>query len=352
MNRRPPAGVRAGAVIRTQPTDWLGDKGFVGGTNDADTSLVHIGAREYDPTIARFISVDPLLELDKLQTLSGYSYAANNPVAFSDPTGLGLDDGTGHTEREDGKPGQGDGRPRHSVGGELTDNDVDAFTNPVNDTENFITRTAKKHLGTGRKYEEWRKYYQSRISTFPGHDPTEMELMAAAADSCAEAGAIECPPALRETFQDIETYRVLVGVPSEVGGYEGLPRSPGEGVKPPNGIETPPRTAGCTRCFLAGTDVLIADGSTRAIEKIRVGDEVLATDPYTGETGARKVLQVIITEDDKRFNELTVRTEQGDGKLIATYEHPFWVVAERRWVEARTTCLRVGCRSWSTTAIA
>ncbi|WJY53603.1 hypothetical protein QRN89_29650 [Streptomyces chengbuensis] len=30
--------------------------------------MTHIGAREYDPTIGQFISVDPLLELDKHQT--------------------------------------------------------------------------------------------------------------------------------------------------------------------------------------------------------------------------------------------------------------------------------------------
>ncbi|WP_246213020.1 RHS repeat domain-containing protein [Streptomyces abyssomicinicus] len=79
-----------GAPRGTSPTSWRGDKGFLGGTNDGDTGLVHIGAREYDPTTGRFISVDPLLELDKPQSINGYTYGMQNPLAFSDPTGMGV----------------------------------------------------------------------------------------------------------------------------------------------------------------------------------------------------------------------------------------------------------------------
>ncbi|GGY12921.1 hypothetical protein GCM10010326_00040 [Streptomyces xanthochromogenes] len=77
-----------GAPRGDQPTNWTGDKGFVGGTKDADSGLTHLGAREYDPAIGRFISVDPLLETDKPQSLTGYTYAENNPVTLSDPTGM------------------------------------------------------------------------------------------------------------------------------------------------------------------------------------------------------------------------------------------------------------------------
>ncbi len=74
---------------------WPDDKGFLGKTDDATTGLTHIGARQYDPTIGQFISADPLLETDKAQTLNGYSYSINNPLTFTDPTGLGLDCGGG-----------------------------------------------------------------------------------------------------------------------------------------------------------------------------------------------------------------------------------------------------------------
>ena len=71
----------------TTPTPWRGTKGFVGGTND-DTGLPHLGAREYDPTIGRFASIDPLMDPNDPQQLHGYSYANNNPTTLSDPDGL------------------------------------------------------------------------------------------------------------------------------------------------------------------------------------------------------------------------------------------------------------------------
>ncbi|MFC8512465.1 RHS repeat-associated core domain-containing protein [Streptomyces sp. NPDC057257] len=72
---------------------WLGDKGFVSGVQDAVTGLTHLGAREYDPTIGRFVSDDPVLELTDAQQIDGYTYAADNPVTGSDPSGLMLDGG-------------------------------------------------------------------------------------------------------------------------------------------------------------------------------------------------------------------------------------------------------------------
>ncbi|MEU6807720.1 RHS repeat-associated core domain-containing protein [Streptomyces sp. NPDC046831] len=66
---------------------WPDDKGFLGKTRDANTGLTHIGAREYDPGIGQFISVDPILDPTNPQTFNGYSYAANNPITYSDPDG-------------------------------------------------------------------------------------------------------------------------------------------------------------------------------------------------------------------------------------------------------------------------
>ncbi|GAA3876850.1 hypothetical protein GCM10023084_32180 [Streptomyces lacrimifluminis] len=92
---------------RGQPAygPWPDDKGFLGASADSASGLTHVGAREYDPSTGRFISVDPVLIPDQHQSLNGYTYAGNNPVTFSDPTGLWLDDGTGHNE-----PGRGGGQ--------------------------------------------------------------------------------------------------------------------------------------------------------------------------------------------------------------------------------------------------
>jgi RHS repeat-associated protein len=65
---------------------WPGTKGFVNGTTDP-TGLTHLGAREYDPTIGRFISADPVFEAGDPQQMGGYAYAGSNPSTVSDPGG-------------------------------------------------------------------------------------------------------------------------------------------------------------------------------------------------------------------------------------------------------------------------
>ncbi|GAA3268872.1 RHS repeat-associated core domain-containing protein [Dactylosporangium vinaceum] len=61
--------------------------GFLGGPTDADTGLTRLGARNYDPAVARFLSVDPLFDPGDSQQLNGYSYAHNAPPNASDPSG-------------------------------------------------------------------------------------------------------------------------------------------------------------------------------------------------------------------------------------------------------------------------
>ncbi|MEU9343625.1 RHS repeat-associated core domain-containing protein [Streptomyces sp. NPDC048278] len=77
-----------GAQRGTASGTWPDDKGFLGKTADQTTGLTQLGARLYDPGLGRFLSVDPMLEPDKPQTLNGYAYSNNNPATFTDPTGL------------------------------------------------------------------------------------------------------------------------------------------------------------------------------------------------------------------------------------------------------------------------
>ncbi|WP_433247076.1 RHS repeat domain-containing protein [Streptosporangium sp. CA-135522] len=89
------------------PASWPGQKGFVGGTIDDSTGLTHIGAREYDVATGRFVSADPIMDLADPQQINGYAYASNNPITWSDPTGLRVCDGQECKDygiRPDGKP--------------------------------------------------------------------------------------------------------------------------------------------------------------------------------------------------------------------------------------------------------
>ncbi|MFG3042194.1 RHS repeat-associated core domain-containing protein [Streptomyces sp. NPDC048330] len=77
-----------GVTRESSSGSWPDDKTFLGKPTDTGTSLTHIGAREYDPTLGQFISVDPLLSLDQHQSFNGYTYANQHPATTSDPTGL------------------------------------------------------------------------------------------------------------------------------------------------------------------------------------------------------------------------------------------------------------------------
>ncbi|MGB9716478.1 MAG: RHS repeat domain-containing protein, partial [Thermodesulfovibrionales bacterium] len=55
---------------------------------DPETGLYYYGARYYDPVVGRFISADSIVQdpYDP-QTLNRYSYARNNPLLYTDPSG-------------------------------------------------------------------------------------------------------------------------------------------------------------------------------------------------------------------------------------------------------------------------
>src|SRR5690606_5559496 len=61
--------------------------------------MYYYGARYYDPRISIFVSLDPLVE----QTFEPYSYTGNNPINFTDPTGMSIDKIETHFVNEKGE---------------------------------------------------------------------------------------------------------------------------------------------------------------------------------------------------------------------------------------------------------
>ncbi|WP_405608193.1 RHS repeat-associated core domain-containing protein [Streptomyces sp. NBC_01508] len=85
--------------------------------------------------------------------------------------------------------------------------------------------------------------------------------------------------------------------------------------------------------FTADTPVLLADGTRKPIKDIRIGDQVLATDPETGESGPRPVTALIKGTGDKQLVDITLAGGK-TSTLTAADGHPFWVPALGRWIEA------------------
>ncbi|GKQ41208.1 HINT domain-containing protein [Streptomyces sp. A012304] len=92
--------------------------------------------------------------------------------------------------------------------------------------------------------------------------------------------------------------------------------------------------------FVPGTKVLMADGSTKSIEKVKAGDKVIATDPKTGKTSVQTAAATIKGKGSKKLVRITLRIHGGpSGKaqvttVTATAGHPFWVPSLREWVDA------------------
>jgi RHS repeat-associated protein len=82
------AGGYAGAANYTAfgklTTAEVTPMGWAGEYRDRETGLIYLRARYYDPTTGQFLTRDPLDAL----TRSAYGYAENNPINFTDPTGL------------------------------------------------------------------------------------------------------------------------------------------------------------------------------------------------------------------------------------------------------------------------
>ncbi|GAA5039038.1 RHS repeat-associated core domain-containing protein [Actinopolymorpha pittospori] len=74
--------------IRPGSAPPVTDHGFLGKVKDPTTGLNALGARYYDADLGRFISTDPASDPASAQTLNPYSYGANNPIIYADPTGL------------------------------------------------------------------------------------------------------------------------------------------------------------------------------------------------------------------------------------------------------------------------
>jgi|GEM_PF-4980374 len=83
-----------------QTGTYQNDYKYTGKELDEGTNLYYYGARYYNAQIGRFMSLDPLFldqatrsgqklknVLNNPQQLNGYSYAANNPLKITDPTG-------------------------------------------------------------------------------------------------------------------------------------------------------------------------------------------------------------------------------------------------------------------------
>lgn len=63
-------------------------RGYTGHEHLAESGIIHMNGRAYDPDLGRFMSVDPFVAMpENGQSLNPYSYVMNNPLKYTDPSG-------------------------------------------------------------------------------------------------------------------------------------------------------------------------------------------------------------------------------------------------------------------------
>ncbi|GAB7042787.1 RHS repeat-associated core domain-containing protein [Catenuloplanes niger JCM 9533] len=328
VRRQTPYGADRGT-----PVTWPNEKTFVGGDKDR-TGLIHIGAREYDAGLGRFISVDPIMDLADPQQWNGYAYANNSPITSSDPTGL-------RTDYFD--PCNCNGKPPTPA--PVAQNPLDSPI-PIAVLPQWAQdgiRSNVMYNGTERlswqEVIDWSKistdnwmYLCQSVGGSYEHCSTHPEIVNRQSTSDALLitgfilGSFVCTAAI------VACVRGIVSIADEAAEFAatGSAISTGlitaeVGIAGGAGLTAAGAAAKLFCSFSGDTRVLMADGSSKEIADIEVGDEVAASDPETGESGARKVTHLWPHRDDL----VLVRI---DGEALkATEDHLVWNASDRQW---------------------
>ncbi|GAA4794320.1 RHS repeat-associated core domain-containing protein [Streptomyces sanyensis] len=327
-----------------EPSGWPGRHTFLGtGIDDPTTGLTHIGAREYDASTGRFISADPIIDLTDPLQMNGYTYANGTPVVQSDPTGLKSDE-CGSLYKCGGSQVITTSTTQYQ--------DVNTVARHFEKTVSWATLADWKSKGLGnrpafgkaKKLTKWQnKHYDRKWAT---------NMLAGAGRSLV--GFVD--PGIHGIPSATSMYDNLVsgwGVDTDSRAYSG-----GEGIVDglsmifgvglaKNGAKHGNRLLSkcpTSNSFVPDTQVLLADGSTKPIEDVSVGDKVLTTNPETGETTVETVTAEIKGEGLKHLVKVTVDIDGEAGsktaEITATDGHPFWVPELGEWIDA--TDLRSG----------
>jgi len=266
---------------------------------DEETGLYYIGARYLDPVRARWMSPDPAFidspgfMVERQRELNLYAYAAQNPVALRDPDGrcaVAAD-----MQVYCAAPGQAmlEGGAKQAAQGLVEGSASDTALGLATATYGALSEVAGTILDftVGFAWNAGVKYGKG-------------------ADQLVQSGGRGSGPLLEGS-----TEILTLAVGAKLGG---------------------PRAAGCPNCpcFVPGTLVLMADGSTRRIEEIRPGDEVMAADPEIGEGATGH--EVTAIDENWASTVVRIEIEDGEGRSVieATGEHPFWTI-DSGWVAAR-----------------
>ncbi|MCE6996217.1 type IV secretion protein Rhs [Saccharothrix sp. S26] len=342
-----------GASRGTAPPEWPDRLGFVGGRND-ESGLTQVGARLYDESSGRFLSADPVIDNNDPQQLNGYAYANNSPVTFSDPTGLLKDCGPDgvlcgynsslHQDRESYEQERQTYLGRERAWQQANRNNQNALKSGLASEgiswEDYQRALADAHKTKWDVIKEvaWEVLkeisgWNDIVDCFSKGDIWACGGLVAGLVPWGKVGKI-----LEAGYNAVKAVSRLTGIIDKAKGVLRRVQTIADNVTRAATEQFQKLTSkgggSCAKhSFVATTLVLMADGSTKPISEVELGDKVKATDPTIGETTDRAVVATIVHDDEDDMTKLTVADEDGTtGTVDATSWHLVWVAAEGRFV--------------------
>ncbi|MFI1066991.1 ricin-type beta-trefoil lectin domain protein [Streptomyces spororaveus] len=316
----------------SQPSSWPGERTFLGvGNDDNTTGLTHIGAREYEAGTGRFLTVDPVIDITDPLQMNGYTYANGNPITNLDPDGLKYFEGDsdGGFQAEASKVVQ------------VAQRRIDQRA--ARESDYLCSRDRECRGSSSRKSGLTIMTKKKAPSTWTNIWTGAVRGYGDLADSPPPNKIVSF---FRPSTRDgLNKWLNEWGVNGDEDSWASI-ISEFLAPMPPAGAAASKSSAGRRasgflkklfgRCdsFVAGTKVLLANGTSKPIEQLAVGDEVQAVDPETNETGAKAVTATIYTEDDKKYTDVSIQTDDGVKTITATDHHPFWSESDQVWKTA------------------
>ncbi|WP_345564540.1 RHS repeat-associated core domain-containing protein [Streptomyces plumbiresistens] len=366
---------------RDQSGTWIGQRGFVGGAQDDNTGLTNLGAREYDPSIGRLLSPDPLLDPGAPQSWNAYDYADDTPVTGSDPSGACADidcptrncpsclnrtpiDTNPNSPALHDYPGSGSTPTNTKAYAKQYKADVSNSASNAQSEQRALERqkatadasaAAAKRQASGFKHRLLSLVADVLGLTDAYNCFTKGDVM-----GCVNTALTAVPwgkvfKAIKVGVEAFKVWRALDRAYTAVKDAEEAAKVAEDAVAAERAVVDAANAesagADAVSCavhsFAPGTPVRLADGSSKPISKVKAGDTVLATDPQTGVTAPEKIQNVIVTTTDKDFTTLTLDTSPVRGPpqhsrrhsspeqtLTTTWHHPFWDATHHRWTDA------------------
>ncbi|WP_344664585.1 RHS repeat-associated core domain-containing protein [Catenulispora yoronensis] len=318
---KPFGETRGTPATQTTSPAWTDDHTFLGKTTDASTALVDIGARKYDPVTGRFISIDPQFQPADPQAIGGYSYAGNDPVDNSDPSGLRYAGESSAGWNVYHPPGEEQGSFGEFVAGAghwVVHQANTAFQlTPVNKIVSAGATATVDHT----------------ITSGGANAPSgQVETQTISPESAYDNFIVSHHIASQRQMNSVSTFLDIASTFSPAGKAKDADLLEGGLRAAAKRLITKPAEA-CTHSFAPGTRVLMADGLTKSIEDVKAGDEIENAQP-DGATEHHKVDEVHKTLTDTDFTDLTITTPSGPKIITGTQNHPYWDATTGRFTNA------------------